>query len=439
MRALALLAACTAAALLPRAPLGIDVPVVAALVALTVATSVRRSVDAALFGSLALALACMPALLDAAWVVTIDLAGASLLAAAAVAGPRVAALLAPLRALEELPELVPGIPTGSAPVFRGFAAGTLLILPFGVLFWTGDAAFAELGRNAPIPSLSSLPARVSVFLLVLFIALGLALASRRSFADPAPRMPRLALGEWAIPLVLLDALFLAFVAVQVAVLFGGHDHVLETAGLTYAEYAREGFWQLIIAAGLTLCVVAVAVRMADVRRRSEAILLRALLGVLCVLTMVTVASAVHRLHVYEDAFGLTRLRLAAETLAWGLAGLFVVVLLVGSSNAIRRRGARIAVAGVAVGLLTFSLSNPDGRIAERNVDRWRATGDLDVTYLQGMSADAVPALSTLPEALRSEVLSPHAERLEEDEPWTSANFGRHRARAILERPRDHAR
>jgi hypothetical protein len=431
VRLLALLAAFTAAALLPRAPLGVDVPLVALLIAATVATA-RRSLQAALFGSLAVALACIPAILDAGWIAAVDLTAACLLAAAAVAGPRLVALVAPFRALDRLPELVPEVPSGSARVLRGLASGTMLILPFGVLFWTADAAFAELGRSAPIPSLSSLPARVFVFALVLFGALGLALAAKRVFADPNLPTPKLGLSEWAIPLVLLDALFFAFVVVQVTVLFGGRDHVLETAGLTYAEYARQGFWQLIAAAALTLVVVVAVARVAEVRRRSHAVLLRALLGTLCVLTIVTVASALHRLHLYEDAFGLTRLRLAAETFSWSLGGFFGLVFLVGAIDRVRRNVAQITVIGVAVGLLVFSLSNPDGRIARRNVDRWRATAGLDVAYLQGLSADAVLALAALPEPLRSEVLAPFRTRLAESEPWTSANYSRHRARQALE-------
>lgn len=432
MRVLALLAAFTAATLLPRAPLGIDVPIVAALVAATVATSMRRSLDAALFGSLAVALASMPALLDAGWVAAVDIIAACLLAAAAVAGPRLIALLAPFRALERFQELVPEVPSGSPPVLRGVALGTMLALPFGVLFWTADAAFAEIGRSAPIPSVSALPVRVLVFALVLFGALGLALAAKRAFPDPTlPTPPKLGLSEWAIPLALLDALFLAFVLVQVTVLFGGRDHVLETAGLTYAEYARQGFWQLIAAAALTLVVVATAARVAEVRKRSHALLLHALLGALCVLTIVTVVSAVHRLDLYEDAFGLTRLRLAAETFSWGLGGLFVLVLLAGAIGFVGRHLVRIAVVCVAVGLLAFSLSNPDGRIAGRNVDRWRNAANLDVAYLKSLSADAVPALAELPEPLRSEVLAPFRARLTEGEPRTSANYGRHRARKVL--------
>lgn len=65
-------------------------------------------------------------------------------------------------------------------------------------------------------------------------------------------------------------LFLGFVAVQLRVLFGGDRHVLTTDDLTYAEYARQGFWQLLAVTGLTLLVIAVALRKAARRRRSTA-------------------------------------------------------------------------------------------------------------------------------------------------------------------------
>lgn len=431
MRTLALTAAVIAAAALPYAPLGIGVPVVALLVAATVGVAVRRSLDTLLFGTLALGLALMPVLLDAGWVMAIDLAGACVLATVAVAGPRVWALAAPVRALDALPELVPSPPSGSVAPLRGLALGVVLVLPFGGLFWSADAAFAELAGGLPTPPLSTLPGRVAVFALVLAGALGLALAAKRVLAEPAlPAAPTLGLAEWAIPLVLLDLLFLAFVSVQVTVLFGGHGHVLETAGLTYAEYAREGFWQLLAASVLTLAVVGAATRVAGVAP-SSARLLRLLLGTLCLLTLVVVASALHRLQLYEEAFGLTRLRLVAETFALALGALFVLVLAAGATRAVRGEIARIVLAGGALGLIAFSVSNPDGRVAERNVDRWSRTGDLDIAYVQGLSADAVPALAGLPEPLRSEVLAPHRARLDRDEPFTSANLARHRARDLL--------
>jgi hypothetical protein len=432
MRWLALLAAVLAAAVLPYARPGIGVPLVAAIVALAIALSARRSVRLLVFGGLALALACIPAWLDAPWIVAIDLVAACLLATVAVAGLRLGATVAPVRALVDVPPLLPSGGAQWMPAARGALIGSLLVVPFGVLFWSADAAFAELGGSLPVPSLSSAPGRVVVFLAVLTGAVGLALAERRP--DPGSSLPvlsKLTRWEWMLPLVLLDLLFLAFVVVQATVLFGGHDHVLETAGLTYSEYARQGFWQLIAAAALTLAVVWTALRVAVVRTRTERLLLHGLVGCLCVLTLVVVASAIRRLHLYEDAFGLTRARLGAETFSLSVGALFVLVLVAGLAPAVRARFAAIAVAGAAFGLLAFSLSNPDGRVAARNVERWRNTGRLDVAYVQGLSADAVPALARLPEPLRSDVLAPYRQRLAAGEPWSSANRSRRAARAIL--------
>ena len=66
-----------------------------------------------------------------------------------------------------------------------------------------------------------------------------------SLAFPRPTALSLGIVETSVVLGLLDALFLAFVAVQVCYLFGGAERVVETAGLTYAEYARRGFFDLV--------------------------------------------------------------------------------------------------------------------------------------------------------------------------------------------------
>jgi hypothetical protein len=259
MRVAALAAAAAAALLLPGAPLGVGVVIVALLVAAAVTIVAKPTLDVLLFGAAALALAAVPALRDAGWVVAIDLIAAWLLASIAVTGPALPAAVAPLARLHEAPPLAPPMPRGIAPGLRGAALGGVLAVPFGVLFWSADAAFAELLGRVPLPSLEGLPGRVVAFVLVLLAALGLALAARRPLTA-RPRRPRRRLGvwEWAIPLALLDALFLVFVLVQLTVLFGGRDHVLSTAGLTYAEYARQGFWQLLAAGALTLAVVAAA-------------------------------------------------------------------------------------------------------------------------------------------------------------------------------------
>ena len=429
MRAAALAAATLAAAVLPGEPLGVAVPMIAALVLAACLPAIRRSRFAAACAAAALALAAQAVLVDAAWLVALDLAAGAGLAAAAVGGPSLAALVRPVRELRETPSLLPARSRASLPYVRGAALASVVGLPFALLFMSGDAAFAALARDIPAPDASSLPARAVTFAFVLAAGVGLGLAARSPHVEWALRTRhRLSFAEWLMPLAVLDVLFVAFVLVQITVLFGGHDRVLETGGLTYAEYARSGFWQLLAAAGLTLAVIRGSALLVKPETRWERHLLHGLLAVLGALTLVVLASAQHRLHLYEEAFGLTRARLFAETTIFWLGALLVLVV---AATLTQRRPAAIAVLGTGLALLAFSLSNPDRRVAERNVERWHETGRLDVDYLNGLSADAVPPLLTLPADLRERATESSRKRLARTEPWTSANRSRREARRLL--------
>jgi hypothetical protein len=300
------------------------------------------------------------------------------------------------------------------------------------LFAAADAAFAAL---IPRPDLGLLPLRLVVAAVVAGAAVSAAFLGaappRWDALAPAPaRTVRVA--EWLVPIAVLDALFLTFVTVQAAVLFGGHRHVLDTAGLTYAEYARSGFGQLVVVTLLTLSVVAATVRWAPRETRGQRRALRLLLGVLCITSLVVVAAALHRLHLYEQAFGFTRLRLFMNAFESWLGAVVVLVLLAG----VRLRAtwlARAVVASAAVGLLALGALDPDAFVAERNVDRYRATGKVDVSYLQQLSADAVPAVDRLPEPARSCVLSGMAAVHPQPGRLGGWNLGRARAADLIAR------
>jgi hypothetical protein len=354
---------------------------------------------------------------DAPWFVALCLLGAAGLASFALAPARtlVGGLLGgmswPLAGLRCLPWLRRGLrPSASGraafwlPALRIGALTAVLLLVFGSLFATADAAFAAL---IPRPDLGLLPVRLVVLAAVTGAAVSAAFLGaappRWDTVAPAPARP-VRVVEWLVPIAVLDALFLTFVTVQLAVLFGGHRHVLDTAGLTYAEYARSGFGQLVVVTLLTLSVVAATVRWAPRETQGQRVALRVLLGLLCVTSLVVVASALHRLNLYEQAFGFTRLRLFMNAFESWLGAVVVLVLLAG----VRLRAAwlgRAVVASAAVGVLALGALDPDAFVAQRNVDRYLATGKADVSYLQTLSADAVPAVDRLPEPTRSCVLA----------------------------------
>ncbi|MGW0563987.1 DUF4153 domain-containing protein [Streptomyces sp. NPDC003016] len=331
-----------------------------------------------------------------------------------------------------------------APMVRTALVAVVLLIVFGALFASADAAFAGLlGGLAPDVSVADSPWRIFLFVLGLVGAL----AAARTAAAPL-RWDRLEIrpgrargrAEWALPLIVLNLLFTAFIAVQLAVLFGGYRKVLNETGLTYAQYARQGFWQLLWVTLLVLLVVAVALRRAPRGTDRDRTLVRSVLGTLCVLTLVVVASALRRMDLYVDAYGLTRLRIsvAAAELWLGL----VIVLIMSAGVLGARWLPRAVAASAAAAVLAFGLVSPDGLVAEQNVARYKDTSEefdkLDVYYFQDLSADAVPALDTLPEPQRSCALVGIAERLDDqNEPWYATSLGVARARAIIEeRPLD---
>jgi hypothetical protein len=391
---------------------------------------------------LAAALAVMPAVRAAQWVWIPCLIGAAMLASLASAGGTSGrqvlaglsrALLRPV--LGTVATLAPlGRAAGRAdsarvrPALRGGLLAAALLAVFVPLFTAADAAFAEIVDRA-LPSGIDVDAPVGrAFALAAVAALGGAFAVARAAgpaAAGAPGRPRLARAEWLLPLGSLVALFALFVVVQVAVLFGGHDHVLRTAGLSYADYAHQGYGQLMAAAVLTLAVIAGARRWARVDRRRDDALLRALLAALCLLCLVVLASALKRLGLYEDAYGATRLRMLADA---NILWLGAVLLLVLATLATGRSGwlPRALVLVSACGAVAFAAVNPDGRIASRNVDRYLAGGRIDGYYLSGLSADAAVPLRRLryPEC----VLRGIRTEVERPEGLLGANLARARAR-----------
>ncbi|MDG4665365.1 DUF4173 domain-containing protein [Mycobacterium sp. 236(2023)] len=306
-----------------------------------------------------------------------------------------------------------------------------LTLVFGALFVSADPAFASLVDHlVPAWRGDEFVSRTVVFVIVTCFVLFAGYLTRvppKLDALAPPRMRAVPNWEWAVPLAVLDVLFIGFVAVQATVLFGGHTHVLETEGLTYAEYARQGFWQLLWVSALTLLVLSAVVRVAARDSASDRRPLRILVGTLCVTSVVVVISAIHRMWVYQQAYGFSTERLMVITIELWLGAVFVFIVVAG----IRMTGhwlPRAVLLAGAVALLGLAATNPERLIAERNIDRYEQTGLLDTAYLLRLSPDIEPALARLPESVRACARYRMADR----DPWFEFNLSRWSAPLLSE-------
>ncbi|MEV0203033.1 DUF4173 domain-containing protein [Nonomuraea sp. NPDC050691] len=402
------------------------------------------------YALVAYTLISMAAVRDADWLVGVLLVAGLALAALAVSGAglgwigAIRGVLSVLLALPPVPWfLAEPLKRLTArrrilPVLAGLGLTAVLVGVFGLLFASADRVFASYVRRltATPDWADTLPLRVFLFAVVAVLLAAVVLVALRPVNDPAGPEVKLTVSRsvWLLPLTAVNLLFAAFVAVQITALFGGDAWVLRTAGLTYAEYAREGFFQLVVVSVFVLGIVAVAAGVLRVGRR-ERWLLAGQLGVLCALTLVVLASALHRLALYTDAYGLSRLRLSVQATLWWLGAVFALVLLAGAVRLAGRGSAwlpRTAVLVTGVALAGFAFVNPDLRVAQTQVTV-RGVAKMDSDYLGDLGAEAVPALDRLPEPQRSCVLADvvAANDLKDADPWNGWNLARAQARAVL--------
>lgn len=405
----------------------------------------RRSPFTLTCAGLCALLAATTVFRDAEWIVILCLMAGGVVCVAALVNGRtlpafvLAGIAWPLAALRGLPWLARSARTVSG---RGTSAAALRtgllsligVAVFGLLFASADAIFAEWA-GALVPDLD-----LGSFVLRAFVAVavgGVVLAATYLAINPphveptgGPARPVAHRYEWLVPVLLVDAVFLVFLAAQASVIFGGHSYVERTTGLTYAEYVHQGFGQLTVATALTLLVVWAAARKAPRETATDLAWLRGSLGLLCLATLVVVASALYRMHVYQEAYGFTQLRLLVDVFeAW--LGLLVIGVLAAGVRLSATWLPRAALLSGATALLLLAAINPDAWIAQRNIDRYETTGKIDWVFLQQLSYDAVPVLETLPDDVEGCALAGHDPV---DDDWLEWNLGRHRAEPMLVEP-----
>lgn len=208
-------------------------------------------------------------------------------------------------------------------------------------------------------------------------------------------LPKPLVAAFVAPILILYVLF--FVS-QWSYYVSAFTHILPE-GLTYAQYAREGFFQL-----CTVCVInaVLLICLQAFMRRTEGekgILRRILAGLISLFTLVLIATALSKMVLYIGAYGMTQNRILSTWMILLLAVIFILSLI----HVFCKKfplAAAVLVACVLFALVLF-LPNIDGMIANYNVDAY-LSGDLssvDVEALCDLDYAAVPALARLEDHL----------------------------------------
>ncbi|MGI9043764.1 MAG: DUF4153 domain-containing protein [Gemmatimonadaceae bacterium] len=326
---------------------------------------------------------------------------------------------------------------------RGVAITLPVLIVFALLLAVADPTFAQW-RNAVENLLTSwgfLP-RTAFFVIMLGITIGAYSHAATGIEHEAKvhheQRRWLGSGERLILIAGVTGLLWLFIAVQLSYMFGNLPRITGS-GITFAEYARRGFGELTIVSFATALLVIASERYGE--RDHRAGITRVLTMALIVAVVLILGSAFYRVILYENAYGFTIARL------YGQAFMLVVAIAVGTMTLevlgeldTGRLFRRVFAAALLV-LISLIYWNHEAWIADRNIDRFAATGKLDTGYLtRELSLDAVPAIvdgiARLPEPTRSELRASltkrylnRAEVFERD--WFEANISRARARTAL--------
>ena len=295
---------------------------------------------------------------------------------------------------------------------RGAALALPALVVFGALLAAADGAFAAIAERLVGWDIRATMSHMVVATAVAWGAAGYLRAALFPAVVPRParvgterfrlaafrRAPGAA--EWCVALVLVDVMFVVFGVVQLGWLFGGRA-LVASGGVTYAEYARRGFFELVAVTALAL-PTALGAYGAGVRRLTgsdprAARLRRALRlasGTLLGCLAVVLVSAFDRMRLYQDAYGMTELRFYATAFMAWLAAVGVCA----ATTVLRDRPAPFALGTLATAwmwVLALDAVDPAARIIATNVAHATVARPLDLSYAASLDADGVPALLTV--------------------------------------------
>lgn len=185
-------------------------------------------------------------------------------------------------------------------------------------------------------------------------------------------------------LAILVLAYLLFCGIQVYYLFLRQGTLPES--MTYAQYAHQGFFQLVFVVFFNLVLVLFFLKFFKMNRP-----LRFTLTVISSCTCIMILSAAYRMILYVSTYHLTFLRLLV---LWFLT--MVAVLMAGIFRLIYRESFplfRYCVVVVSIFYTCFALARPDAIIARYNLTTGSPLNFHDYSYLRTLSADAAPALS----------------------------------------------
>lgn len=220
---------------------------------------------------------------------------------------------------------------------------------------------------------------------------------RRTSITKIQFVPQITVLVAVLPILFL---YIVFFVSQFKYYVSGFTSVLPQ-GFSYAQYAREGFFELCTVSVINLVIIISISLFIKRKKGKRSVLLKIISIILSVFTLVLISTALAKMSMYIDCYGLTPKRVYATWFMIVLALVFVLVI-------IRQFVPKLQIIVLSISLLVvmfalLSLSGVESYIAKYNVDRYldKTLPTVDVAAIEDLGDAGVPELVRLAEVLDS--------------------------------------
>ena len=235
--------------------------------------------------------------------------------------------------------------------------------------------------------------------------------------------------------IIINLVYLLFTVVQFSYLYGGNTALPN--GFTYAEYARRGFFELILVTIINFTLLITATLFTKKESQIKGIL-NAAYTLLVLFTFNMLFSAHFKMSLYESAFGYTYLRIFVHFFLLLLFILFAIVLAGIWINKIPV--AKLSIIAALLMYLFINFVNVDLIIVNKNIERYSIKGKIDVNYLSSLSYDVVPrVIKFAQDNINNDSISKKVldyttikkKALNKDTKWFEFNYSKFKAKKVL--------
>ena len=180
-------------------------------------------------------------------------------------------------------------------------------------------------------------------------------------------------------LSIISVVYLLFSVIQIVYLFMGYGTLPD--GYTYADYAHEGFFQLVFVCIINLILVLLCRKFSRDNK-----VLKIMLTLICACTYIMIFSSAYRMILYISVYGLTFLRVyvlwALTVIMLAMTGTVILIYME------KMPFVKYSMVVLAATWIIFGYSHPDVIIAEYNINM--GTGQIYV--MEDLSDDAIPVV-----------------------------------------------